>query len=191
MDLFALPTPSTRCQQSVECGMKPLVWCGAGWEGNESVVWQNASSSFCAVLMISPWVPLLCRQKWMLRLERYWIYVMITSWRLILYLVWPVYMLCCQNQFSLRASPCIAPTSRRHLSVKRKGGVCFMINDSWCHHNNIQELKSFCSPDLEFLTIKCRQFYLAREFSSVIVTAVYIPPQADTKTALKELHWTM
>ena len=30
-----------------------------------------------------------------------------------------------------------------------------------------------------------------REFSSVIVTAVYIPPQADTKTAIKELHWTI
>jgi hypothetical protein len=44
----------------------------------------------------------------------------------------------------------------KHLSGKRKGGgVCFMINDSWCNHNNIQELKYFCSPDLDFLTIKC------------------------------------
>ena len=51
----------------------------------------------------------------------------------------------------------------KHLSGKRKGGgVCFMINDSWCNHNNIQELKSFCSLDLEFLTIKCRPFYLPR-----------------------------
>ena len=38
--------------------------------------------------------------------------------------------------------------SDKHLSRKRK--VCFMINDSWCNHNNIQELKSFCSPDQEF-----------------------------------------
>uniref|UniRef100_A0A8C7RMN2 trypsin n=1 Tax=Oncorhynchus mykiss TaxID=8022 RepID=A0A8C7RMN2_ONCMY len=29
------------------------------------------------------------------------------------------------------------------------------------------------------------------KFLSVIVTAVFIPPQADTKTALKELHWTL
>jgi hypothetical protein len=29
------------------------------------------------------------------------------------------------------------------------------------------------------------------EFSSVIVTAVHIPPQAGTTTALKELHWTL
>ena len=66
-----------------------------------------------------------------------------------------------------------------------------MINDSWCNCNNIQELKSFCSPDLDFLTIKCRQYYLPREFSLVIVTAVYKPPQANTTTALKELHWTL
>ena len=66
-----------------------------------------------------------------------------------------------------------------------------MINNSWCNHNNIQELKSFSSPDLEFLTIKCRPYYLQREFSSVIITAVYIPPEADTMTALKELHWTL
>ena len=66
-----------------------------------------------------------------------------------------------------------------------------MINDSWCNHNNIQELKSFCSPNLEFLTAKCRPYYLPREFSLVIITAVYIPPQADTTTALKELHWTL
>ena len=80
----------------------------------------------------------------------------------------------------------------KQLSGKRNGGgVCFMINDSWCNHNNIQELKSFCSPDLEFLTVKCRLFYLSREFSSVIVTAVYILPQADTKTAIKEHHWTI
>ena len=66
-----------------------------------------------------------------------------------------------------------------------------MINDSWCNCNNIQELKSFCSPDLEFLTSKCRPYYLPRELSSVIITAVYIPPQVDTKMAIKELHWTL
>ena len=30
-----------------------------------------------------------------------------------------------------------------------------------------------------------------RKFSSVIVTAAYITPQADTTTALKELHWSL
>ena len=42
------------------------------------------------------------------------------------------------------------------VSVKKKGGgVCFMINHSWCDCDNIQKLKSFCSPDLEYFTIKC------------------------------------
>ena len=78
------------------------------------------------------------------------------------------------------------------LSGKRKGGgVCFMSNDSWCNHNNIQKLKSICSSNLELRTIKCWPFYLPREFSSVIVTAVYIPPPADTNMTIKKLHWTI
>ena len=64
----------------------------------------------------------------------------------------------------------------KHLSGKKKARcVCLMINETWCDHNNIQELKSFCSPDLEFLTIKCRPHYLPREFSAIIITVVYIP----------------
>ncbi len=45
-----------------------------------------------------------------------------------------------------------------------------------------------CSPHLEHLSIICRPFYLPREFSAVIATAVYIPPQADTSLALSKLH---
>uniref|UniRef100_A0A8C7QER3 DNA-directed RNA polymerase n=1 Tax=Oncorhynchus mykiss TaxID=8022 RepID=A0A8C7QER3_ONCMY len=66
-----------------------------------------------------------------------------------------------------------------------------MINETWCDHNNIQELKSLCSPDLEFLTIKCRPHYLPRELSSIIITAAYIPPQADISTALNKLYLTL
>ncbi len=39
------------------------------------------------------------------------------------------------------------------------------------------------------LSIICRPFYLPREFSAVIATAVYIPPQADTSLAC--LNFTM
>ena len=42
-------------------------------------------------------------------------------------------------------------------------------------------------PHLEHLTIMCRPFFLPREFTSVIFTAVY-PPQADTDKALSVLH---
>ncbi len=72
---------------------------------------------------------------------------------------------------------------------KSKGGwVCFMINKKWCDPRNISSLSRSCSPHLEHLSIICRPFYLPPEFSSVIVTAVYIPPQADTGLALSKLH---
>ncbi len=73
--------------------------------------------------------------------------------------------------------------------VKTKGGgVCFIINKKWCDPRNISILSRSCSPHLEHLSIICRPFYLPREFSSIIVTAVYISPQADTSLALSKLH---
>ncbi len=68
------------------------------------------------------------------------------------------------------------------------GGVCFFINKRWCDPRNISILSRSCSPHLEHLSIICRPFYLPREFSSIVVTAVYIPPQADTSLALSKLH---
>ncbi len=44
------------------------------------------------------------------------------------------------------------------------------------------------TTNLEHLSIICRPFYLPHEFSAVIVTAAYIPPQADTGLALSKLH---
>ncbi len=70
----------------------------------------------------------------------------------------------------------------------RGGGVCFYINNSWCDERNIHSIKSFCSPDLEFHTLLCRPFWLPREFTAIIITAVYIPPQANTDQALRELY---
>lgn len=42
----------------------------------------------------------------------------------------------------------------------RGGGVCIYNNNSWC--NNAKVVSSHCSPDIEFLTIKCRPLYLPR-----------------------------
>ncbi len=63
-----------------------------------------------------------------------------------------------------------------------------MINKKWCDPRNISILSRSCSPHLEHLSIICRPFYLPREFSAVIATAIYIPPQADTSLALSKLH---
>ncbi len=90
---------------------------------------------------------------------------------------------------SSRASPCTARTERKELTGKsRGGGVCFYINNSWCNERNLHSIKSFCSPDLEFHMLLCRPFWLPREFTAIIITAVYIPPQANTEKALRELY---
>ncbi len=70
----------------------------------------------------------------------------------------------------------------------RGGGVCFYINNLWCDERNLHSIKSFCSPDLELHMLLCRPFWLPREFTAIIITAVYIPPQANTDQALKELY---
>ncbi len=74
------------------------------------------------------------------------------------------------------------------IGKSRGGGVCFYINNSWCDERNLHSIKSFCSPDLEFHMLLCRLFWLPREFTAIIITAVYISPQANTDQALKELY---
>ncbi len=63
-----------------------------------------------------------------------------------------------------------------------------MINKKWSDSRSISILSRSCSPHLEHLSIICRPFYLPWEFSSIVVTAVYIPPQAHTSLALSKLH---
>ncbi len=72
--------------------------------------------------------------------------------------------------------------------VKPRCWSFFMIDKKWCDSRNISILSHSCSPHLEHLSIICRPFYLPREISSIIVTAVYIPPQSDTNLALSKLH---
>ena len=43
------------------------------------------------------------------------------------------------------------------------------------------------SPELETLTVRRRPFYSPREFSSVILVHVYIPPQANARTTINNL----
>ncbi len=78
--------------------------------------------------------------------------------------------------------------TKKLTGKSRGGGICFLINNSWCDERNIHSIKSFCSPDLEFQMLLCRPFWLPREFTAIIITAVYIPPQANTDQALKELY---
>jgi hypothetical protein len=46
--------------------------------------------------------------------------------------------------------------------IKNSLGRRTVINYPWCDCDNVQKFKSFCSPSLEYLTIKCRPYYLPR-----------------------------
>lgn len=64
--------------------------------------------------------------------------------------------------------------------------MCVYTNNSWCKDAAV--VSSHCSVDTEFMTVKCRPFYLPREFTVITITAVYIPPSANTKEALSVLY---
>ena len=68
----------------------------------------------------------------------------------------------------------------------RGGGLCIYVNNDWC--TSVTTIDSHCSPDLEYLTIKCRPKYLPREFTVVMVTVVYIAPNANANSALSQLY---
>ncbi|KAK3550800.1 hypothetical protein QTP70_005722 [Hemibagrus guttatus] len=74
------------------------------------------------------------------------------------------------------------------LGKSRGGGMCLMVNSSWCNSASVVPLTRSCTPNLELLTIKCCPFYLPWEFTSAIISTVHILPQADTDTALYKLH---
>eukprot|EP00061_Rhincodon_typus_P017629 g46402.t1 len=70
---------------------------------------------------------------------------------------------------------------------KTKGdGVCFLINTSWC--SDVATLASHCCLDLEYFTVKCHPYYLPREYSSVTLIAVYIPPHTDVTNVLDMIY---
>lgn len=60
------------------------------------------------------------------------------------------------------------------------------ITNDWC--TNTVSKNRHCCANLEFVTVKRRPIYLPREFTIVLVTAVYIPPDANTSLAIRLLH---
>jgi len=56
----------------------------------------------------------------------------------------------------------------------RGGGVCVYVNNRW--RTDVQVAEKHCCADIEVLMVKCRPFYLLREFNAVFTLAVYILP---------------
>ncbi|KAK3519478.1 hypothetical protein QTP70_031483 [Hemibagrus guttatus] len=68
----------------------------------------------------------------------------------------------------------------------RGGGLCMYVKNNWC--TNTVTVDSHCSPKLEYVTVKRRPIYLPREFTVIMITAVYIPPDANANLAIGHLH---
>lgn len=64
---------------------------------------------------------------------------------------------------------------------KRGGGICLYINKKWCQNWAVKDV--VCTPDIEYITVGLRPFYLPREFPQIFVTVVYIHPRADINVA--------
>ncbi|KAK3563417.1 hypothetical protein QTP86_027794, partial [Hemibagrus guttatus] len=68
----------------------------------------------------------------------------------------------------------------------RGGGLCVYINAEWCKNSVL--VSSYCSSLVDFVTVRCRPFYLPRDFTTIFIVGVYIPPRANAKEALCELY---
>ncbi|KAK2891548.1 hypothetical protein Q8A73_017213 [Channa argus] len=68
----------------------------------------------------------------------------------------------------------------------RGGGMCVYINTEWCKNSVL--VSRFCSLLVELVTVRCRPFYIPREFTTVFIVGVYIPPSANAKEVLCKLY---
>ncbi|KAK0144622.1 hypothetical protein N1851_016964 [Merluccius polli] len=55
------------------------------------------------------------------------------------------------------------------------------VSNNWCKQYTVRE--TLCCPDVEILHLTMRPFYLPREFGSVAVCVVYIPPSGNAARA--------
>ena len=63
------------------------------------------------------------------------------------------------------------------------GGVSFYFNQLWANKKQYSFKKQICNEDIELLSVYVRPYYLPREFTQVIFTAVYIHPKANATVA--------
>ncbi|XP_025758196.1 uncharacterized protein LOC112843545 [Oreochromis niloticus] len=74
-------------------------------------------------------------------------------------------------------------------SGKRKGGgLAVFVNNRWCNPAHITIKERICCPDIELCAVGLRPYYLPREFSHVILVAVYVPPSANPTAACDTIH---
>ncbi|KAK7945276.1 hypothetical protein WMY93_001004 [Mugilogobius chulae] len=70
---------------------------------------------------------------------------------------------------------------------KKGGGLAVFVNEKWCKPGHCVVKEQRCNKDIELLAVSVRPYYLPREFTHVIVIAVYVPPSANAETACETL----
>lgn len=70
-----------------------------------------------------------------------------------------------------------SPTESYQL-INQRVECVFMKNGKWCDKSNIETWSCSSRSNLECQRTTCRSHHLPWEFNSVIIAAVYIPPQA-------------
>ncbi|XP_068569872.1 uncharacterized protein [Cebidichthys violaceus] len=68
----------------------------------------------------------------------------------------------------------------------RGGGTAIFVKQSWCTDTKV--ISQSCSEDVEYITLRCKPFYLPRRLQSIILSVVYVPPCANEENALRELY---
>ncbi len=77
-------------------------------------------------------------------------------------------------------------SNRSEASGKsRGGGVCVFINNRWCRQYTLR--KTLCNPDVELMCLSLRPLYLPREFGSIILCTVYVPPSGNAASAAVQI----
>ena len=64
---------------------------------------------------------------------------------------------------------------------QRGGGIVIYVKTDWC--SNFKVVTQICTPNIEILALQCRPYYLPREFTCIVVVAVYCAPSADIREA--------
>ncbi len=68
----------------------------------------------------------------------------------------------------------------------RGGALGVYMNHAWC--SGAVKVEGRRSPDVKFLMLTCRPFYLPKKFISVDIVAVDVPTEVNSKNALLELY---
>ncbi|XP_016522199.1 uncharacterized protein LOC107834813 [Poecilia formosa] len=74
---------------------------------------------------------------------------------------------------------------------KKGGGIALSLSQRWCNPGHINVKEKICTPDIEVLAVGLSPYYLPREFTSVIVFVVYIPPSGVAAAACDVINSTV